>query len=573
MVGMQDERRWIVATCVAAVSAIASYLGAELVMAGEVGPAQDDGWIYFSAARSFVEGDWFSYPGHEGPVAAITGPLWSFVLAIAMSVGGASAVTAKVVGLAMYGAVLRATWFLAHTATDDRRLAWIATLVVAVTGRILWSSLSGMEGGLGTALVLTGMAMHLRQRDAPLRRWLPAAVVLTAAGWARPENHAFLLIAALHRRSLFALAAATALAALFPLYHLGVYGIAAPLPLFAKALPDAPWSVLRDRGALAGLGALLAAMVQQVGSVLGLLVSFVPFLVPGFLTGWREGRRARNGVGFLVASLVGFTLVRSALGAQPAVTQQARYFIQLWPLFLIVCLHGLDFARRGRGLPIAILVALAAAFVLDPRLASYQAFDFVGPDSPFGPERLVVALFWLPVALAISIALAGWFSRGATGRAGTPPVAIIAAWLALSLAVGAHHHGSGVRDTFDLNVRMARNVNAETRPGELIACHDIGALGWFADRPLLDLVGLANPEVTFHPLHHDLGRWFGAILSTHRPRWLCVTDTMLGNLNPNAAPVPGLASLREVERARVHSEVNITVAGSRYHLIELTWQP
>ena len=40
--------------------------------------------------RSLAEGEWFSYPGHEGPVAAITGPLWSFGVAVAMGVAGAA---------------------------------------------------------------------------------------------------------------------------------------------------------------------------------------------------------------------------------------------------------------------------------------------------------------------------------------------------------------------------------------------------------------------------------------------------------------------------------------------------
>jgi hypothetical protein len=44
-------------------------------------------------------------------------------------------------------------------------------------------------------------------------------------------------------------------------------------------------------------------------------------------------------------------------------------------------------------------------------------------------------------------------------------------------------------------VETARWVNQNTPAGALVAAHDIGALGYFGDRPLLDLAGLVSPEV------------------------------------------------------------------------------
>ncbi len=38
-------------------------------------------------------------------------------------------------------------------------------------------------------------------------------------------------------------------------------------------------------------------------------------------------------------------------------------------------------------------------------------------------------------------------------------------------------------------------VHAHTDSADLIAAHDIGALGYFGGRPILDLAGLVNPEV------------------------------------------------------------------------------
>jgi len=44
-------------------------------------------------------------------------------------------------------------------------------------------------------------------------------------------------------------------------------------------------------------------------------------------------------------------------------------------------------------------------------------------------------------------------------------------------------------------VTVAHWLNANTEPDALIAVHDIGAVGYFAQRPLLDLAGLITPEV------------------------------------------------------------------------------
>ena len=42
---------------------------------------------------------------------------------------------------------------------------------------------------------------------------------------------------------------------------------------------------------------------------------------------------------------------------------------------------------------------------------------------------------------------------------------------------------------------MARWIDDNTVPGTIIAVHDIGAVGYVTDRPLLDLAGLITPEV------------------------------------------------------------------------------
>jgi hypothetical protein len=44
-------------------------------------------------------------------------------------------------------------------------------------------------------------------------------------------------------------------------------------------------------------------------------------------------------------------------------------------------------------------------------------------------------------------------------------------------------------------VNVAHWLAENTPPDALIAAHDIGAIGYFAERPLIDLAGLISPQV------------------------------------------------------------------------------
>ena len=52
-------------------------------------------------------------------------------------------------------------------------------------------------------------------------------------------------------------------------------------------------------------------------------------------------------------------------------------------------------------------------------------------------------------------------------------------------------------------VAVAKWVAVNTEPEAVIATHDIGALGYFGERPLLDLAGLISPEIVAY-LHDEV---------------------------------------------------------------------
>jgi len=61
--------------------------------------------------------------------------------------------------------------------------------------------------------------------------------------------------------------------------------------------------------------------------------------------------------------------------------------------------------------------------------------------------------------------------------------------------IGARQYGQDVRIINSEMVTTAKWVDAHLPPERLLAVHDIGALGYFAPRPIFDLAGLVSPEV------------------------------------------------------------------------------
>lgn len=115
----------------------------------------------------------------------------------------------------------------------------------------------------------------------------------------------------------------------------------------------------------------------------------------------------------------------------------------------------------------------------------------------------------LPVLLLLGVeGAAAWAGSGAR----SPLRRMVSrAWMASALAVtgvfwwlGAGAYTVDVAIIESEMVAAARWIAGHTQPDARVAAHDIGALGYFGDREILDLAGLASPEVI--PFLRDEGR-------------------------------------------------------------------
>lgn len=123
----------------------------------------------------------------------------------------------------------------------------------------------------------------------------------------------------------------------------------------------------------------------------------------------------------------------------------------------------------------------------------------------------------LPIYLVLSAAGAAQAVAGLASTAWRRRLA--AAWLASAAMVALAFYALGARayqrDVSFIQTQMvavAEWLEKNTPPDARVAAHDIGALGYFAPRPLVDMAGLVSPEVV--PFIRDEARLVAHLDST-----------------------------------------------------------
>lgn len=131
------------------------------------------------------------------------------------------------------------------------------------------------------------------------------------------------------------------------------------------------------------------------------------------------------------------------------------------------------------------------------------ALGFLGLYAWRLPVTYQHARYLMPAIPALAIygldGLAGWArlndpagARRIVSRAWALSVAVVtlAFWL-----MGARRYSQDVRIIQTEMVATAQWLASNTPPNALIAVHDIGAVGYFSRRDILDLAGLVSPEI------------------------------------------------------------------------------
>ena len=280
------------------------------------------------------------------------------------------------------------------------------------------------------------------------------------------------------------------------------------VPLATLCVAAAAWAIAGDRPVLGAVGLGLATLVRpEAGLLVGLHVLGA--------VRWREALRRSTVAAAVVAPAVAFNLAvggrlvpaSAAAKAEGGLLGRTEGLSDAWAVAgrqVVAFLGewGGTLLRDHWALPALVVVGLVAgragrlrwlvaALLLHPVAAALVA-PYRGPNFQSGrysahllPLAVVVALVGLDRVL-------GWLPAP---RWRVAVCALLLVGLAWGLPAGAEAYAWGVQNVNAMQVGLGRWVAARTPPDTLIALNDVGALSYFGERRVIDLVGLATPEV------------------------------------------------------------------------------
>lgn len=448
---MNGKNRRLVILIGACLVGIGLFLGVSQIAGGRLGFPLDDAWIHQTYARNLANNGRFEFvPGAASPGS--TSPLWTLMLTVGYLLGLPYLIWAYLLG------GLSLLW-LAWTAMQAWRTLWpalaakdwLAGISIVLMWPLLWAAVSGMETLLFAALGMQIAVLYLQQVAGSRMissKWLAGTGFLCGLLiLARPDGVVFvaLLLAGLfllagsgvERFKRVMILGATAVIPLIPyfLFNMWANGTLWPNTMDAK---QTEYAALLAQPIWSRTFQLLFLSLGGPESGWQGSSSAHLLLLPGlFYATWRAVKadwQHRQLAQTLLLLWAGGHVVLYAWRL-PVTYQHGRYLLAIIPVWVLYGLAGwlqLLFQREGgRGLWFAQKTA-----------------------------QLVFALMLLFFLIQGAVAYA-------------TDVAIIEGEM----------------------VAVGRWLAENTEDDALIATHDIGAIGYFGQRPLLDLAGLITPEI------------------------------------------------------------------------------
>jgi hypothetical protein len=408
----------------------------------------DDAYILFRYAQNLLAGNGFVFNPGE-PVFGITTPLFGGLLAALAAVSGGTGAPFPSLALGVNAVADAGTcWLLIALGRRlDRPTAGIlAALVWAVAPMSVTFAIGGMETSVFILLMTATLYFHSSRRP------------VAAAGFAglslitRPEALILVVLLVLERIRQAWSTRRTA----------GAYPPVRLSEVAAFLAPVGGWALL---GWIAYGSPIPQSIVAKAAAYhLPAEAGFVR-LLQHFATPFLE--ELAFGPSAIAVGIVLY-LVLFSLGAMTTIRLRA----ETWPIFAYPAAYFLAFS---------IANPLIFRWYLAPPLPMFILGIFVGVVRLAADLRRP-ALAWAFGAAALLLTLNGWTLRPDSGPMRPAPQMAF---------VGLE----------ELYTDVGRRLNAVVAPHEVVAAGDIGAIGFFSQARILDLLGLISPQVVpYYPL-------------------------------------------------------------------------
>lgn len=401
---------------------------------------QDDAYISLQYAHNLVEGHGLVFNRGEA-VEGYSNFTWTMLLALFLKLGWPALEVARAVGvLCAAGCVVWAARFA--KAIEGRWGIAAATTAVLVAGNsalAFWSG-AGLETGLVSLLVTGALDRGMAPDVSPKGRRL-APILFALAALTRPDA---------------------------PLFAFGWFAVR----VFDTVARPGP---LRDPQGMRGIGRDLAIFAAPLLPFFVWKLFYYGDVLPN--TYYAKG---------------GFSLPYLRRGLDEALLHLKT--LGAWGAMPLLALLSARHPVHGRILAsLCAILALACAYVI-----------------AVGGDVLPIFRLWMP-AIPLGCALAALGSLEVARAIGRATHARHAAWgAALVLAlwagwnavrnepwIGRQHRlyvAAGMKD-----MAMAQWLRRNVPQGEPIAATAVGALAYISQRPIIDMLGLTDPQIARHP--------------------------------------------------------------------------
>lgn len=426
--------------------------GAEYkITGGRFGVPLDDAWIHFQFARNFYHHLEVAFNTHQ-PTPGTTSFLWIILLALFGAPFNKYLLAAKILSAFFYLSCGVLVYLLGLKFLKSRGAAVLGAVLTLIAGRFAWSALSGMEITLFSFCTLLCIFLFTRKEEGDNISPFILGLISGLATMARPEGHLFFLCL------LFFISHHSWKDIISFLIGYLVFALPYPLVCYAQTghfFPNTFYSKTSgslfqiDFRFLLGYGYVVFKDVPLLSLFMPLGLGFIfrsLFSKDRNIHYQAESVTALWGVGLVVAYAVIF----------PYYFHYCRYLIPLLPFHILWGLKGILIFRDF------IFRLWRKISLISPTIGEYWGET----PSPLIQKRLNR---WGKIFLIISC-------------------------LPLT-AMRIDQFAWNVSNINDQQVDMAKWIKKNTSPEALIATDDVGALGFIANRRILDIFGVITPEI------------------------------------------------------------------------------
>jgi len=389
----------------------------------------DDSYITLTAARNIAQRNLFAV-NSEAPMAGITSPLHVAMVGFAGKIISVE-MADRAISLVSYIAVVLGAFVWAETLGADVVISAAAGLVTAVSGRMAFNSLTGLETVLFAALIVWSFVACEIASKKPRYLYL-MGVLVGLAILTRPEG--WFMACAIYS-------------------VMAIRRIRTPRALVPVALSAAV--------ALLVVSPYLFANYKFLGSFFPSTVSAKKYFFAEMCRTWQERFSV---LGKSISLLTGPLLYFFVLALWPSSFMRGIYpllFIVIFYLSYLLQLPGALGHYWGRYqhplLPI-LIVGMAVG-----------AGECIRVSTRSNKKAGMLLAMILLVSIFVTASLEGAISR------------IV--------------YRKTLSNTSENLLTAVEWIKAHSEPGDLIATHDIGAVSYFSGRKIFDMVGLVNPVI------------------------------------------------------------------------------